>query len=308
VADDRRGEIRGVRKGFAWLTLAAALAGMTGCHDHSAVERQLADLRKELEQIKAVGSSASVVLEDMENRILLLQDQVDSTRLLLGSSGGPLPPALPVVRLVQGPGSSPPPGDLVTDPGDAGLAPGGDAPSATDPVPAAGPDPGRPIAIEYQELDEFGNVVGQRSGRHEGPPPSEAPEGPGRKTFDSRPLMLYKQGMDLLNAKRHREAVAIFEDFLVQYPGHDYADNCLYWIGEAYYDRQMFQPALARFEQVIVQYPRGNKVPDALLKAAFCYRELGMKDRARDLFEKLIRTWPDSPAARLAEKGRESLL
>jgi tol-pal system protein YbgF len=129
-----------------------------------------------------------------------------------------------------------------------------------------------------------------------------------RPAVDARPLTLYKKGMALLQEKRHREAVAMFEDFLGQYPNHEYADNCMYWIGEAHYDRQMYHQALAAFEQVVVQHPRGNKVPDAMLKAAFCYASLGMRDRAVELFEKLIGTYPGTPAARLAEQRKAELL
>ncbi|MBM4370945.1 MAG: tol-pal system protein YbgF, partial [Deltaproteobacteria bacterium] len=171
--------------------------------------------------------------------------------------------------------------------------------------------------IHYQLLDEYGNL--SDTGTGEGLPPvaareafreaapATAPESP-RREVDTRPLTLYKKGMALLQEKRHREAVAMFEDFLAQYPTHDYADNCLYWIGEAHYDRQMYHKALAAFEQVVAQHPRGNKVPDAMLKAAFCYHSLGMKDRAMELFEQLIRTWPGTPAARLAEERKTELL
>ena len=284
------------RPGRAWVIVLLAAIAAAGCHDHSALEKQLADLRKELNAIRTVQSNNGIMLEDVDNRLLLLHDQVDSNRLMLGSAGPP--PALPVVHLR--PSAEPIyPAEVVR----TAEAPAEPAPASTG-------------AIMFQVLDQYGNVVASGDGAGDLPAapeagaPEPAPPGtaPVKKSADARALGLYKKGMALLKQKRHREAVAMFEDFLSQFPHHSYADNCTYWIGEAYYDRRMFHKALARFEQVVIQHPRGNKVPDAMLKAAFCYSSLGLRDRAAELFDKLIRAYPGTPAARLAEKRRAELL
>lgn len=296
------------RSSPAWLlvVIVGLMAGTAGCHDHSALEKQLAELRKELTQVRTVQGNNGIVLEDMDNRLLLLHDQVDSNRLMLGSTAPPS--ALPVVRL-QPNGGPIYPTEVVIEP----VAPP-PAPVLAERVET--PEPAPTGAIQFQMLDEYGNVVA--SGDGAGDLDAVAPAAPvemapvktaaEKKSDDSRALGLYKKGMALLKEKRHRDAVAMFEDFLSQFPQHGYADNCTYWIGEAYYDRQMYHKALAHFEQVVVQYPRGNKVPDAMLKAAFCYSSLGLRDRATELFEKLIRTFPGTPAARLAEKRQAELL
>ncbi|MFH1531170.1 MAG: tol-pal system protein YbgF [Pseudomonadota bacterium] len=295
----------------AWLAILVVSLCATSCHDHSALEMQIAELRKELSQIRTVQGNSGAMLEDMDNRLLLLNDQVDSNRLMLGSSGPPA--ALPVVRLQ--PGSGP------IYPAEVMGAVEATAPepypylAPPTPEPPA-PEPATAGTIQFQMLDEYGNVVasgGGASSLNAGGGAAPPRTGPAErsatvKSDDARALGLYKKGMALLNEKRHREAVAMFEDFLSQFPQHSYADNCTYWIGEAYYDRQMVQQALAHFEQVVVQYPRGNKVPDAMLKAAFCYSSLGMRDRAAELFETLIRTFPGTTAAQLAEKRKAELL
>ena len=286
----------------AWLTIVIVALAASSCHDHSALEMQIAELRKELQHVRTVQSNNGIMLEDLDNRFLLINDQVDSNRLLLGSSGPP--PALPVVRL---------------QPDSARIypteIPRTEAPPVAMEAETPPPEPATG-AIQYQMLDEYGQVVasGDGIGNLDAPgavaPPPAARERSvtEKKSDDIRALGLYKKGMALLNQKRHGDAVAMFEDFLSQFPQHGYADNCTYWIGEAYYDRQMYHKALAHFEQVVVQYPRGNKVPDAMLKAAFCYSSLGLRDRCAELFEKLIRTFPGTPAARLAEKRRAELL
>jgi tol-pal system protein YbgF len=309
----------------AWLLvlIIGITTGAVGCHDHSALEKQLADLRKELVQVRTVQGNNSVVLEDMDNRLLLLHDQVDSNRLMLGSTAPPS--ALPVVRLQPNAAIYPTEGAYAVDPAVAPYPYPEPAlrvePVAPIPATVARPEPAPPApaptgAIQFQMLDEYGNVVASGDGAADldavapAAPVEAAPTktAAATKSDDTRALGLYKKGMALLTEKRHREAVAMFEDFLSQFPQHGYADNCTYWIGEAYYDRQMYHKALAHFEQVVVQYPRGNKVPDAMLKAAFCYSSLGLRDRCAELFEKLIRTFPGTPAARLAEKRKAELL
>jgi len=308
------------RIGRAIIAVLLAALGAAGCHDHSALEKQIADLRKELSAIHTVQGNNGIMLEDLDNRLLLLHDQVDSNRLMLGSVGPP--PALPVVRLR--PLSPIYPAEVVraTEAPVVSYAPH----AATEPTPAPSPvpEPAPGGTIRLVELNEHGEVVTSGDGAsdlaaaRETTPPARTPTvaraastktgTASTKTADARALGLYKSGMALLKQKRHRDAVAIFEDFLSQFPRHPYADNCTYWIGEAFYDRQMFHKALAHFEQVVVQYPRGNKVPDAILKAAFCYSSLGLRDRAAELFDKLIRAYPGTPAARLAEKRKAELL
>ena len=317
-ANDRLSILR-----FFWIPLL--ILGTAGCHDHSALEKQIADLRKELEQVRTVQGNNGVMVEDLDNRLLLVQDQVDTNRLVLGSTAPP--PALPVVRLH--PENMPIYPAEVVYPAAAIEAPyGKPLPQNTDRIGAEKPLPQAAVVeteeplpqvtgtIEYQMLDEYGDIVGtgdHTAGLAAAPEPPPVRSAPKTKPVDgrsdnTRALTLYKKGMALLKEKRHREAVAMFEDFLSQFPNHDYADNCTYWIGEAHYDRQMYNKALAHFEQVVVQYPRGNKVPDAMLKAAFCYTSLGIRDRARELCERLIQTYPGSRAARLAEKRKAELL
>ena len=296
---------------LACTTALLIVLSAAGCHDHSALEKQLADLRKDLQQIRTVQGNGGIMLEDIDNRLLLLHDQVDSNRLMLDSG---IPPAsLPVVRLQPSTGPIYP----------AEVVRAVEAPSpVAEPVPERTPEPVvvEPVAhgsIQFQVLDQDGHVVASGDGVDDLPATAEAAAGPEdtaprptprTKSDDTRALHLYKKGMALLKDKRHRDAVGVFEDFLSQFPKHGYADNCTYWIGEAYYDRQMFHKALARFEQVVVQYPRGNKVPDAILKAGFCYSSLGLQDRAVELFTKLMNMYPGTPAARLAEKRKAELL
>jgi len=124
-------------------------------------------------------------------------------------------------------------------------------------------------------------------------------EGPG---FDSRPLQLYKSALKALQQKQHAAAIEEFDLFLEQYPDHDYADNSLYWMGEAYYDLKDYGKALDCFEKLVTFYPDGNKVPDASLKAALSHRHLGDDVAPREVARQLQGRFPSTTAAAIAKE------
>ena len=85
-----------------------------------------------------------------------------------------------------------------------------------------------------------------------------------------------------------------------EHPRHDYADNALYWKGEAAYDQRNFSGALAAFTAVVERYGGGNKAPDALLKIGLCYHNLGDAANARDVLTELIAAYPGARASDIA--------
>lgn len=120
------------------------------------------------------------------------------------------------------------------------------------------------------------------------------------------PRAEYQRFYDALRAGNHSYAVTGFKNFIERFPGHDYADNAQYWLGEAYYDQKRFKPAAIEFRKVIDNHPGGNKVPDALLKLAFCNMKLGDSKGARELLQQVVRQYPKSnPAAIAGQKLKE---
>jgi len=275
-----------------------------GCENRTELlSRQLEDLKRDLAQMKASSANVSVQMEDLQNKILLLQDQVESHQILLSRTPGPAP-ALPVVKLVRG--------DRKWDEQPA-VADAGAGTREPDPRKV---DPANIPEIRFQQLNDSGLVVDMGSGEvvsgvieGAGNPSGKVSvaagrnePAPARKSFDSRPVELYKYGFELLEQKRHADAVAQFERFLEQYPNHDYADNALYWMGEAFYDTQNFRKAFEYFEKVITLYPSGNKVPDAMLKSGLCLANVGDQEGAREMMRQLVAHYPATRAAELAQE------
>lgn len=257
------------------VAIALAALVLCGCDDRKQQQLvlQMERLKNELADMKAAAANNSVFMEDVQNKVMLLEDQVDSNRLMLTRVRVPRP-ELPVVRLTR---NNAPPQVREEEPRRMTM----------DDLPD----------VNWGSLD--GNP--QLTMDNSAPSPSTEPEKK-RKPFDSRPIEMYKQAFDLLQKKRHAEAVLAFERFLEQYSEHDYADNALYWLGETYYDTQDYRKALEYFGKVIRLYPEGNKVPDAILKSALSHNNVGDVASARDMMNLLLNHYPATRAAGIARK------
>lgn len=110
----------------------------------------------------------------------------------------------------------------------------------------------------------------------------------------------YNAAFKLLRDGDYSAAVSALQQQLQDYPNGRYAANAYYWIGEAHYVEQQFDPAVQAFEHVIKDYPDSDKVPDAMLKIGTILNEQGNRTQARAIFQELQQRFPDSAAASLA--------
>src|SRR5690606_438787 len=107
----------------------------------------------------------------------------------------------------------------------------------------------------------------------------------------------YDAAMAMYKAGEVEAAERAFASIAARYPDHDYADNALYWKGEAAYDQEHYADALAAFTEVVERYGGGNKAPDALLKIGLCYQQLGDLPNARDVLTELVAAYPGERAS-----------
>lgn len=126
------------------------------------------------------------------------------------------------------------------------------------------------------------------------------PDRPGRGRKAQTIVDEYENALAVYRAGEYVDAQARFEAFARAHPKHDYADNALYWKGEAAYDQQHYGDALAAFTEVVERYGGGNKAPDALLKIGLCYQKLGDQDNAKDVLSQLIVAYPGARASNIA--------
>ena len=252
------------------------VSGMSlgACEDRQTLlTHQMEELKRELAEFKSTSANNAVVMEDFHNKLMLIEDQVDSNRLLVSRISAPRP-VLPVVK----------------------LAPVREEVETVRPEVTMSDIPG----LQFQMLNGSGQVLDESDSAESSPEALDKKRL--KKPFDSRPIVMYKQAYELLRNKQHAEAILAFEQLLEQYPDHDYSDNALYWMGEAYYDTQNYKKAVACFEKVVALYPDGNKVPDAMLKSGFSYCNMGQTNLANETMTQLVSHYPRTRAANLAQK------
>jgi len=112
----------------------------------------------------------------------------------------------------------------------------------------------------------------------------------------------YDAAFALVEAQNYTGAQAAFESFLRSYPQSALRANAQYWLAETHYAQLSFRTALAEFQRVVDDYPLSNKLPDALLKIGYSNHELGNPDAARQSLLRVLREFPDTDYANLAEQ------
>lgn len=135
-----------------------------------------------------------------------------------------------------------------------------------------------------------------------GPAASSNRPRPGVKADPVSERAAYQVAFELLKEGRYEQAITGFRQFLADYPRSQYADNAQYWLGEAYYVTRSFQTAAQEFAKVIDLYPDSGKRQDALLKLGYVHYELKDWKRSRARLNEVVKSFPGSTAANLAEQ------
>ena len=266
----------------------STVALLLGCAHQPANQAQIDQLNRSIESLRVQNTAYAKQVEELENRLYILNDQLESRKV---NEERVEAPRLPTVALHPTP---PAPTPTATTP--AGTESGAE-PEVEYAGEAAKSSTHRPVLRMHGETGEL-TVV------RDAPPAAirVIREGTPRLPKDERPeaVVLYRKSFEALRAGKHQEAEQGFKEFLRAYPGHELADNSQYWLGECFYDRKDYAQAVREFRRVIERYPNGNKVPDALLKVGFSYLALGSPEAGRQTLSQLQRSYPRHEAAVLA--------
>lgn len=111
----------------------------------------------------------------------------------------------------------------------------------------------------------------------------------------------YRQAFNVLKEGRYEDSIAAFMQFSQRYPDGQYADNAVYWMGEANYVLRRFPQAIESFNRVLSKYPNSPKLADAMLKIGFSHYELKAWPEARQVLDELVKRYPASTATQLAK-------
>ena len=115
-----------------------------------------------------------------------------------------------------------------------------------------------------------------------------------------RPLVEYRAARALFSRKKYSEAAKGFSRFGRSHPRHAYADNAQYWLAECFFRRGKVARAAWVLRRLLKMYPTGNKAPSALLKLALCVRRLGRPAKANKILAQVIQIYPGTREAALA--------
>ena len=271
-------------------------------------------------------------LEELNNRVFLLEDRVETHRVAAQRA-----PRLPVIRL--GPEESaraeaPPLAAAVDSKVDSSqvspIRPATRTIASTEPAMTSG-------SVVAEDSVEFSGAAQQKGPRPvlrlhgsrsrssatlaagDMPttelgklavvplPKRKAPVATAKRSVATEATSLYGAGMRQYKAGKYSAAAKVFGRFVERFAKHPYADNALYWLGECYYDQGDYRRALTLFRRVVERYPEGNKAPDALLKVAYCYLQLRDKGNARSVLDQVVEIFPKNRVAKLASSALAKL-
>lgn len=327
--------------------LAASLALGTGCASNARLAQTQQDLvmmNARVAELERVNGRNRVLLEEMEERVYLLQDRVEAARLALqrrdsaptttismapqqalpyqsfpSASAPPVSaqnntypmPNLPVQRV--GPGAQQ---AWVAPAAPAQAIPDGDVEEVVITMETLEARFGAESrAAARNEWSSSGGVPVAPSGSLDVVPVDRAAARSHIASAASAPapvssgggLSDYRAALDLFNDGNYAQALERLDAFVASAPEADYMDNALFWMGECYYGLGRYEQALSYFQRVVSEYPDGNKVPDSLLKVALSHERLSNTTQAIDILSVLAETYPTTDAARRASERLRAL-
>lgn len=267
-----------------WVIAALSLPACGGAQLQK-MDAELQDLRDEVDDLKRSQAASRVQYEELRSRLVLMEDRAESRKVAESRQTPVEVPELPTVRVGEARSARSADADRDAEDRDASHEDAsyadGDSPDDPDPADAStGPQP---------------------SPRNASGPAGPRPPNDGAEPAEVDPAVsLYERAKQALDAGELKEARAQFDKLLQRYPDHDMADNALYWLGESWYAEARYLQAAQLFIRVAKEYPRGNKVPDALFKLGRCYEKLGDRSGALETWRQLQRSFPSTPAGKLA--------
>jgi tol-pal system protein YbgF len=112
----------------------------------------------------------------------------------------------------------------------------------------------------------------------------------------------YLTAFDALKNGKYDDAIRGFRALLEKWPQGRFADNALYWSGEAYYVKRDYRAAQGAFQAVLQRFPNSPKAPDAMLKLGLSQIEQKQEAEGKATLQRLVDNYPQSNAARLAQQ------
>jgi len=134
-------------------------------------------------------------------------------------------------------------------------------------------------------------------------PPTATAAPPGNTGV--QPQRLFDTSWSDYTAGNYSLAVQGFESYLRSFPKGQRAHEAQLLVGEALAWEKKDMDAVAAYDRVIANYPGSASVPTAYYKRGMTFERLGEPGRARESYEALIKQFPDTQQAVLAQQRLE---
>ena len=112
----------------------------------------------------------------------------------------------------------------------------------------------------------------------------------------------FESSFELLRKGDYVSAEIALREYIKDFPMGSYTDDAKYWLAESLFSQNKYSEALDIFNEIIIEYPGSEKMMESILKSGFSYQELGDLSSAEAIFMRVIREYPNSSASSLAEE------
>ena len=119
---------------------------------------------------------------------------------------------------------------------------------------------------------------------------------------------LYKEALELFEVSRYAEALEVFRDLIISFPEGTYSADAYFWSGELYLVQEQLEDAREHYLVVAEKFKDHDRVADCLYKLGVIEKLLLNDKAANSYFSRLISEYPDTGAAELAKKSKETLI
>jgi tol-pal system protein YbgF len=121
------------------------------------------------------------------------------------------------------------------------------------------------------------------------------------------PEELYNTAYADFSKGNYALAISGFEEYHEKFPGSALADNALYWVGECHFSQGDFPEAIKAFDRMLDLYASSDKAAAANLKKGLAYLEQNEVGLAIVQLRYVVSEYPGSDEAKIAKDKLTSL-
>lgn len=113
---------------------------------------------------------------------------------------------------------------------------------------------------------------------------------------------LWSNSLKLIENSRYSEAAENLRLLILSYPQGEYVIEAYFYLGDIYFQQQMFQDSFETFSSLVLNFPDNKRSPESFYKLGLIFIQLEDEIMAINNFNKVIQNYPDSSAAILSRE------